>query len=352
MKDKILASIFLATLSTISISFLFLENREMSFFERRKLTTKEELKKDFLDNVDDYMTDQFVKRDSFLALNSFYRRNLLLNGEYNDAYIYEDYIIEKNYPLDWKNVDAFIKKIKKIKNEYLEESNVFYSIIPDKAYFLDENVLTIDYKALASRITGQLDINYIDIFDKLKLDDYFKTDIHIKQESYFKIVNYLSRYLDFKYEDRNYTKKSYADFRGSSYSKIPHPSRRDTLNYYIDKNIENAKVEHLEHKTNRIYNEEKLGSVDSYDVFLNGPSSLLTIENPNAPEKELIIFRDSFASSLTPLLLPYYKKITLIDLRYGDIEKMEPLVDFKKADVIFLYSTLTINNAHLLKVKI
>ena len=78
----------------------------------------------------------------------------------------------------------------------------------------------------------------------------------------------------------------------------------------------------------------------------------MTIENPNAPEKELIIFRDSFASSLAPLLLPYYKKITLIDLRYGDIEKMEPLVDFKKADVIFLYSTLTINNAHLLKVKI
>lgn len=352
MKDKLLASIFLLTLSTISISFLFLENRETSFFERRRLTTKEELKKDFLDNIDEYMTDQFIKRDSFLSLNSFYRRNVLLNDEYNDAYLYGDYIIEKNYPLDWKNVDAFIKKIKKIKNEYLKESDVFYSIIPDKAYFLDKNALTIDYRALASKVKSQLDIDYIDIFDKLKLDDYFKTDIHIKQESYFEIVNYLSRYLDFEYEDRNYTKKSYVDFRGASYSKIPHPSRKDALNYYIDKNIEGSKVEHLEHKTNRIYNEEKLGSIDSYDVFLNGQSSLLTIENPNAAEKELIIFRDSFASSLAPLLLPYYKKITLIDLRYGDIEKMATLVDFKNADVIFLYSTLTINNAHLLKVKI
>ena len=33
-------------------------------------------------------------------------------------------------------------------------------------------------------------------------------------------------------------------------------------------------------------------------------------------EKELVIFRDSFGSSISPLLINYYSKITIIDNRY------------------------------------
>lgn len=49
--------------------------------------------------------------------------------------------------------------------------------------------------------------------------------------------------------------------------------------------------------------------MDAYNVFLGGPSALIEIENSEASnEKELIIFRDSFASSLTPLLISEYQK--------------------------------------------
>ena len=44
-------------------------------------------------------------------------------------------------------------------------------------------------------------------------------------------------------------------------------------------------------------------------------------------DKELIIFRDSFASSLTPLLIKYYSKITLIDNRYIDIKNFLNLIE-------------------------
>ena len=41
---------------------------------------------------------------------------------------------------------------------------------------------------------------------------------------------------------------------------------------------------------------------DPYSVFLSGSKSLLTITNPSADtDRELVIFRDSFASSLAPL---------------------------------------------------
>ena len=40
-----------------------------------------------------------------------------------------------------------------------------------------------------------------------------------------------------------------------------------------------------------------------YDLFLGGPKALLRIENPAANnDRTLIVFRDSFGSSLVPLL--------------------------------------------------
>ena len=96
---------------------------------------------------------------------------------------------------------------------------------------------------------------------------------------------------------------------------------------------------------------DKLGSVDSYSLFLSGPSSIIEMSSPNAiNDRELILFRDSFGSSLAPLLLPYYKKITLIDLRYINMNMVEQYVTFENQDILFLYSTLLVNSSNLLKI--
>lgn len=93
-----------------------------------------------------------------------------------------------------------------------------------------------------------------------------------------------------------------------------------------------------------------LKSSDHYNIFLNGPSSLIEIENNLiSSDKELIIFRDSFGSSFAPLLIPFYKKITLIDLRYINMNIAKNYVDFNNKDILFLYSTLIVNNSFILK---
>ncbi|MBO5414261.1 MAG: hypothetical protein J6A17_01405, partial [Bacilli bacterium] len=66
-------------------------------------------------------------------------------------------------------------------------------------------------------------------------------------------------------------------------------------------------------------------------------------------DKELVVFRDSFGSSLTPLLINYYKKITLIDNRYIHSKYYLNKVDFKNQDILFMYSTLLVNNSGSLK---
>ena len=88
----------------------------------------------------------------------------------------------------------------------------------------------------------------------------------------------------------------------------------------------------------------------AYDLFLSGATPLTVIENPNAAAKrELVIFRDSYASSLAPLLIENYSKITMVDLRYMHSSLLPEYVDFTDADVLFLYSDRLANDSLLLK---
>ena len=89
---------------------------------------------------------------------------------------------------------------------------------------------------------------------------------------------------------------------------------------------------------------------NGYNVFLSGATPLTVINNPQATEeRELVIFRDSYASSLAPLLLPACSRITLVDLRYMLSSMLPEYVDFTGADVLFLYCDELVNNSSLLK---
>lgn len=77
---------------------------------------------------------------------------------------------------------------------------------------------------------------------------------------------------------------------------------------------------------------------------------MLTLENPDYNgTKELIVFRDSYGSSLIPLLVTGYSKITVVDTRYISPKLLNQYIEFKDQDVLFMYSTLIINNSTTLK---
>ena len=69
----------------------------------------------------------------------------------------------------------------------------------------------------------------------------------------------------------------------------------------------------------------------------------------NTSGKELIIFRDSYGSSLAPLLLSSYSKITLVDTRYISPTILGNYINFDNKDVLFIYSISIINNSYSLK---
>ena len=99
-----------------------------------------------------------------------------------------------------------------------------------------------------------------------------------------------------------------------------------------------------------VYDPSDADNADLYDLYLGGAQAILTVTNPNGTAgKDLILFRDSFGSSLAPLLLDSYDTITLIDLRYVTTALLEQYVEFADQDVLFLYNTGLVNSGMLLK---
>ena len=193
-------------------------------------------------------------------------------------------------------------------------------------------------------------MEYINLFECLQLEDYYVTDIHWKQENLSKVVEKLSKQMNFTVNNI-YTKNEIIEFNGLYAGQLPVKTKQDKICTLTNQTVENATVYHYENgKQTKVYDEEKLNSNDKYDIYLSGPTPMITIENKEAKtNKELIIFRDSFASSLAPLLIEGYSKITLIDIRYMRSKDIEKYVKIENQEVLFLYSTLVLNNSSILK---
>ena len=58
-------------------------------------------------------------------------------------------------------------------------------------------------------------------------------------------------------------------------------------------------------------------------------------------------YRDSFGSSIAPLLIENYRKITLIDFRYINEKLIEQYIKFENQDILFLYSVPVLNSGIL-----
>lgn len=141
------------------------------------------------------------------------------------------------------------------------------------------------------------------------------------------------------------------DFYGVYYGQAALPFAPEEIKYLTGEAINACKVYDWQNGRDiPVYSMEKAGGKDPYEMFLSGSLSLVTIENPLAKEdRRLVIFRDSFGSAIAPLLISGYSEITLADIRYMNPDNLGKFVDFEGCDVLFLYSTLVLNNSETLK---
>ena len=353
IKDIVVTIIFLFTVISLFLINVIKEDTDISVAERRKLATMPELTtKSLFDGTyfkkfDSYVTDQFVERDAFRKIKIDIE--LSTKGEYNNLYLYDDYIIEEIFPLNSNSINNLTNKINYIKDTYLNDnSNIYYTIIPDKNYFVNNGNLKLDYNKLQDMMKNNLsNINYINIFDKLTLDNYYKTDTHWKEEDLFNVANTIANQMNFDITNNNNVVNTITTFKGSYAGRLSVTKDIDTIKTISNPSTLNSSVYNYETKKyTDIYDYTKINSLDKYDIYLSGAVPIIDIINNNtSSDKELIVFRDSYGSSLIPLLIEGYKKITVIDIRYISSKILNKYIDFNDQDVLFMYSILTINNS-------
>ena len=360
-KYLITTAVFVIVLFGFGITQLILPDKELSYSERRRLEQTPEISAqtvfsgEYMDNLENYLLDQFPMREQLRAVNALINKNLFFQKDIDQIYEVEGTLCKLEYPLKTDQIEYCTDKINSIYEQYLNGMDVYYSIVPDKNYFVasEHGYPSIDYDELCNMMEEGIgdNVTYIDIFDCLSINDYYITDAHWKQDCILDVAQRLTEGMGADYNQPEYQYNTLEGFYGVYCGQSALATQSESLTYLTSSATESATVTSAEADgTLPVYTLDRFEGMDGYDIFLNGAQAFLEIECPEATtDEELIIFRDSYSSSLAPLLTSTYKKITLIDLRYMSSELLEQYVKFEDQTVLFLYSTVLLNSSSLLR---
>ena len=333
--------------------------RAVSDAERRPLaqfpglTAQEVLSGGFSSDFADYAVDQFPLRDSFRSLKAALSYYVFCQKDNNGIYLTGSTAAKMEYPLNEASLRNAAGRFNALYETYLKDAaKVHFAVIPDKGYYLAEQTghLTLDQQVLTQTLKQALPwAQFFSLEDSLTADSYYPTDTHWRQEALTPVLERIREVLGLE-GSVSFTSNTLPEpFYGVYLGQAALPLEPDRITYLTWEGWEDCTVWSLDTgKTTPIYDPEKRTSADLYDFFLSGGMALQVIENPHA-EGELIVFRDSFGSSLVPLLVPHFGKITLIDTRYIHPALLESYVNFEGKQVLMLYSTLLLNSSGALR---
>ena len=335
---------------------------DFSLAERRPLAQFPALKGedilsgDFMTDFEDYATDQFPLREPFRKLKSFIQFNLLGQKDVNDIYIEEGSAVKIEDALNEKWVWQSTQKLQAVFETYFKDSGskAYFALIPDKGYFLSDKYgyPGLDHDAMWQAVQQSTGFaQWIDLREALDITDYYTTDSHWRQERIRDAAQALADALGVDISQIYTEHLAREDFAGvyAGQSALPLPS--EPMYYLTSDVLDGCTVFDYETQTTTgIYDLEELWGRDPYDLYLSGAAALQVIENPaETSGRELVLFRDSFGSSMAPLLVPGYSKVTLVDLRYISSALLPQYVEAAGQDVLFLLSPGILNSANLIK---
>ncbi len=356
MRDKIISAVFICIFAVFGLGQWLLPDNELSFQERRKLAQMPDVSMNsiiygtWMAQFDDYISDQFPARAKLRALRNtaelYFFQKLDAGGIYREK---GSLYANARLPQNDAAVEKFAEKLLKMAGLFPESAGLYYCIIPDKSHYIDAGLHPVyDMELLRGTVEKLVSVSGLQeiiIDDTLSADSYYCTDLHWRQEclegAAARIAEVLEKGMGSVVSEvfAEAVEKSFEPFYGAYYGPYAQNITPDTLNYLTGPWLENVTVTDLTTGAPMpLYAEDWLGGMDSYDIFLNGAAACIGIENTDSlSDKTLIVFRDSFAGPLIPLLAPLYKYIVMIDLRYMPADRVHDYVTADRPDILCLY---------------
>lgn len=351
MRNKCIVLMIAAFFLSLSLWNAFGTKQEFSESERRKLSKFPDmnleniLSGDFAEDIEEYMVDHFPGRDSWRTVKVYAKTKVLGQKDNNGLYEADGHISKIEYSMNTQMIDHAAVVFEKVRKKYLADNEVYLAVIPDKNRFLakENGYLSMDYDRFSEYTKKEMPgAKYIEIADLLEVEDYYRTDSHWRQECIIDVAERLGHAMGVEVSAEYEVKELKQPFYGVYVGQSALRCEPDKICYLENDTIRQLSVEGAD----AVYDMKKANGRDPYEMFLSGNQSVIAIKNENETEgKRLIVFRDSFGSSIAPLLSTGYSEVVLIDLRYISSDMLGDYVEFENADVLFLYSTMMLNQS-------
>lgn len=319
------------------------ENRWLSKFP--KYSTGDLLEGKFMGGVENYVNDRFILRDYWISMQSVLEY-AAGKRESNGVFICSDALIGS---IDEPNYEYVAENIKAV-NNFIKVTGLpaELMIIPSasevQSYRLPRFATTWNQSAEIEMIYSNIEnAACIPITDVLKAHKYeyiyYRTDHH--WTTWGAYLAYKAYCEAVQLTPAEYKANRVSDsFTGTLYSTSGvRFIKSDTIDAFVYSGKARCDISNGVTVTSydSMYFTEFLAKKDKYAYFLGQNQPAVTVYGSGEGGK-LLVFKDSYAHCMAPMLLENYSQVTLVDLRYVN-KTFDTYFDINEFDrVLFIYS--------------
>lgn len=334
---------------------LFSQTENRILAQRPKWSLESVLDGSYEREYENYATDQFVSRDTWVMLKT--RMDILLQKKViKGVYLAADgYLIEQHLPQEYDGelTDKRLDQLRQLTERY-PQSLVMLAPTADNILTekLPSHAVSYDQSRLMERVEGQIgEEHVIDLFPILR--EHREEYIYYRTDHHWTTLGAYYAYLEWArkvgYPPRDYDPQDLEtvsdSFLGTLHSRINLPMEPDEIQIFPRTNRRSVNITYdFDRETSSYYEPSYLEDKNQYGYFLDDNHAFVEIETAYyADGKELFIIKDSYANSLIPILAPHYEKIYVLDLRYYNgslFSLMDQYVTDDRVSVLVMYNCI------------
>ena len=341
-----IGGIFLGSMLLPDKTFSPVENRNLAQapkFSWETVTTGK-----FMDDAEDYVNDQIIGRDFWVALKAWSER-LIGKRENNGVYFaQQDTLISR---VDTPDAQLLEKNMGYV-NALVDNVDVpvYFGIIPSAAAIwadrLPDGAPTADEKSIIDSLYQAVQTHTIDLYGALSAHSgeeiYYRTDHHwTSLGAYYGYAALMEAMgLNAAPLDEGQKVTVSEEFYGTLYSSS---GVRWLPPDHIDRYISGDGVAVTAYpdgtpQPGSLYVDSYLKEKDKYSSFLGGNKPLCVIETEHDEAPKVLVIRDSYTDSLAPFLTQNFSEIHLFDPRMNLTSIKDYVADHQIDSVVVLYS--------------
>lgn len=358
----LISCVFCAFLVLVMAIMILMPDKERSENENRMLEQKPSFSfssffnGSYMRDFEKYLTDQFPARNFIVSLKTSFGK---LVGSRNENGVYfgsDGFLFEQQTPVDEEKLNTSISAI----NKFLKKKSSLRSafiLSPNSTYVLSDKLpyghTEYDQKQILLKIKKRLSsenvswIGCLSSFAKAenKEELFYRTDHHWTTRAAFNVFLDLSKNWNLKVNKKAYSFYTVSDtFAGTLSSYSGDRKIKDKLEICFPTKAAGTYTvfyESSQRKTVNLFESEKLNQKNQYEIFLGGNYDKVIISTTNQTGRSLLLFKDSYANCMIPMLTPFFEKIVVVDPRYFSDSLSALIKENDFTHILFLYNLNT-----------